>query len=804
MSSSRRASTVRPQAPTLLALAAALCMGGAQAQQAQPATAAQEPQKKAQQLDTVVVSSTKRDTAAHRVPINVTAIGESALREEAITDLKRLIQASPSIDAPPNSARFTDSVTVRGLNISPVNANQIEYFSRSTLSYYLDEAQLPHIGFRIKDIARVETLLGPQGTLYGGGSLGGTVRYITNKPQLGKFNGRASFNAYKTGDSGLSTDIDGVVNVPLGEQFALRVSLAKLKEKGYTDRYAGKPAYLSSGWTPKPDANRLVYENDDWYNVDTARLSLLWRVTPNLELRLSHGQQSGLAHGTSGTQLLPVPAGSTGLARNFQPPAFGAKDIVLSPNEEFTDRDLRISTFDLEWKLGGLGRLTSSTSTYKDTRVGQGDYLAAGSVFYGDLGYPRFKLGHPTWSGNPAYMTYDNRYSGTLHETRIVSEPGVISWIAGLYLGQQKRSQQFSEWQPGLEPLKTPGRGRKDEGYMEILASDYKETALYGELNWKPMDKLTLTAGARVFSYKDEAVTQLEDYAFDIVTGTRRNTEEDKARSYYKLNAAYQLTDDLLAYGTYSQGFRRGGANGFRNLGQKVVNPDAAAYKPDSTDNLELGVKGFFLDRQVYFQGNVYQINWKDVQTYFSQDVDGFPVNGTINGPDAVTQGVELQGRWRVDPAVELEFSSTLSKGEWDGTKRICLYTNETECRTYTAGGKLGGTSKWKHRLGARWSGEFMGHWVSARVGGRYVGMKPSDRADSPTGEVFAYKSYTVYRASVSIGKGDWDFSASIDNLTNNRELVSNQTPTGSASRTGVRGIYLTPRTFSFGATYRF
>jgi iron complex outermembrane recepter protein len=771
--------------------------------QAEAEKAEAEKKKALTKLETVVVTSGKRNELAHRLPYNVTAQSEQQLRDDNITDLKKLIAASPSIDAPQNSARFTDSVTVRGLNISPVNANNIEFFTRSTLAFYLDDAQLPNIGFRIKDIARVETLLGPQGTLYGGGSLGGTIRYITNKPQLGKFSGRASFAAYRTGDSDLSTDIDAVLNAPLGERLALRVSVARLDEKGYTDRYAGTPNYLTSRWTPKPDANRVVYEDDDWAKVDTARLSLLWRITPNVDVRISHGQQSGMYHGSSGTQLLPA-ATSPIAARYLAPKAFGANDIILSPYEEFTDRDIRISSFDLEWKLPGLGRLTSSTSSYKDSRVGQGDYLSAGSLFYGTFGYPRFRLGSSSWAGNTAYMTYDNNNKGTLHETRLVSDPGVVSWIAGLYVASQERSQQFSEWMPGLQPLKAPGRGRNDEGYMENLGSKFRETALYGEVNWKATDQLTLSGGARWFNYKDDATTIVEDYAFDIVTGTLKNKEEGKNKSYFKLNAAYQMTPDLLTYATFSQGFRRGGANGFRNLSNQSVNEKARAYRPDTTDNLELGIKGFVLDRQVYFQASVYQITWKDVQTYFSQDVDGFPVNGTVNGPKAETKGVELQGRWRFAPGMELEGSSTLSEGKWAGTERICLYANNTECRTYTEGGVLGGTSKWRHRVGLRWNGEYEGHSVSARLGARYVGVKPSDRGDSPDALVFSFKSYTTYRASVGIGKGDWDFSAWIDNLTNQRELVSFQGGGTEVARAGLRAIYLTPRTIGLSGTYRF
>jgi iron complex outermembrane receptor protein len=806
-----------PKSPLMTPLAAAIALAcfapSTSWGQAAPAPGANAPTQQESKADEeratagklapVIVTASKRKEAAHRLPYNVTSIGEQALRDANITDLKSLIKDSMAIEAPQNSARFTDSVTVRGLNVSSVSANNVEWFTRSTLSYYLDDAPLPNIGFRIKDIARVETLLGPQGTLYGGGALGGTVRYITNKPKLGATEGRGSSSFYlPKGASSLSNDTDAVLNLPLGSSAALRVSLARLDDQGYTDRFAGTPSYLSSAWQPKPNPTQTVYPDDDWHKANTARVSLLWRLSPTIELQLSHGQQSGTAHGTSGAQLVRVPSTANGAA--YRAGLAFDDQTVLSPYPEFTDRDIRITTFDLDWKFPGLGRLHSSTSTYKDDRIGQADYLATGSFFYGDLGYSRFRLGSSSWAGNTAFITYANRYAGTLHETRFVSEPGPVSWIAGLFAADQERSQAFSEWMPGLEPLKTPGRGGKDEGYFENQASRYKETALFGELNWQATEKLKLTAGARLFAYKDAIDTQVEDYAFDLVTGNVKATEKDSGQSYFKLNAAYQLNDDLLAYATFSQGFRRGGANGFRGAGGAQVAAELKGYKADSTDNLELGVKGFLADRKVYLQANVYQITWKDPQTYFSQDINGFPVWGTTNGPKALSRGLEVQGRWKMTPALELAFASTYAAAEWDATKTVCLYANGTECRTYTKGGELGGTAPWKHMLNARWNGEVEGHAVWLAAGARRVSEKSSDRGDDPADQPFQYKSYTTLRASAGVGKGDWDFSVWIDNLSNNRELVSFQGTSAVATRVGLRAIYLQPRTVGFNASYRF
>lgn len=749
---------------------------------------------------TIIVTANKRRQAAHRVPMNVSALSEEQLREENITDLKKLIANSPAIDAPSNSARFADSVTVRGLNISSVSANNIEWFTRSTLSYYLDDAPLPNIGYRIKDIERVETLLGPQGTLYGGGSLGGTIRYITNQPQFGKVEGRVSTSIYQTKYGGVSNDTDGVVNLPLGESFALRVVGARLDEKGYTDRFAGVPSYLNlnggTAWTPRPNANQTLYEDDDYQKVNTGRVSARWRLTPDVTLQLSHAQQSQLAHGTSGAQLVSA----TGNPGRYEAPLAFNDHTVLSPYEEFADRDFRMTTFDLDWNLS-IGRLHSSTSTYKDTRVGQADYLGTGSFFYGDLGYARYTLGDAAFGGNTSYLLFDNAYKGTVHETRLVSNPGgAVDWIAGFYYAKQKKSLKYTENLPTL-----PVSGPAGVGYFEDQASKYKETALFGELSVKPTPGSTLTAGVRLFSYKDETTTQVEDYAFDLVTGVVNAGDKGSRRAYFKLNAAFDVTPDVLGYITFSQGFRRGGANGFRSLPGLQPSAQALTYKPDSTDNIELGVKGFFADKRGFVNLSFYDIYWKNTQTYFSQDISGFPVWGTTNGPDANSQGYELLGRFNVTEHWQVQASTTYNRAAWAGTKEVCLYVNNILCRTFEEGGVLGGTPKNKHTLGVRWDTTLAnGAALNASLRAKYTSAKASDRADAPGEPVFTFKSYTLLNANLGMTMGAWDVNLWADNLTDKRALASFQGTSAVGARTGLRAMYVTPRTVGLNVSYNF
>jgi iron complex outermembrane recepter protein len=793
---------IRPlsrRTPVALAAAAALLSAPAVfAQQTAPAPVTTT----AEDRQTITITATKRNEAAHRVPINVSAIGEEQLREENITDIKKLIQLSPAIDAPGNGARFADSVTVRGLNISSVSANNVEWFVRSTLSYYLDDTPLPNIGYRIKDIARVETLLGPQGTLYGAGALGGTIRYITNQPRLGASEARVSTSFYKTKYSGgLSNDTDGVINLPFGSDLALRLSLARLDEKGYTDRYAGVPSWLpqAAPWTPKPNAGKVLYEDDDYQKVNSGRAALRWRATKDLEFTLAHAQQSQLAHGTTGTQLRPA----TGEARYTAP--FGFNDhTVLSPYPEFADRDFRLTSFDIDWQLS-IGKLHSSTSTYKDTRAGQADYLGTGSFFYGDLGlYPEYTLNDPGFLGETAYLRFDNAYKGTVHETRLTSNPGgSFDWIAGFYYAKQDKSLKYTENLPTL-PTFRPG-GAPGVGYFENQASDYKETAFFGEISIKPADRLTLTAGARFFNYRDETTTEVVDYAFDLVSGVVEAKEKGSAKSYFKLNAAYQITPDFLGYFTISQGFRRGGANGFRPVGGLVLSEQGRAYQPDTTENFELGFKGFLFDKRLYLQTSLYTIDWQNTQTYASQDLSGFPVWGTINGPAAVSKGIEIDGRYTVSPGWQLLFATTYNRARWDGTKEICLFEGNVGCRTFERGGVLGGSPRSKHKLGVRWDTSLANGWgLNALLMARYTGVKPSDRLDAPNERVFDYKSYTQYDANIGINTDKWDASLWVENLTDERALTSFQGTSAVGARTGIRAIYVKPRTIGVNLSYKF
>jgi outer membrane receptor protein involved in Fe transport len=835
--------------PSTLAAAVSVALLSAYAQQAVAQDAAAAPvaataaatqeakdaklEAKEDEITKVVVTASKRSELASKVPYNVTAISEEALRRENITDAKRLIQESVSISAPGNSARFTDSVTVRGLNVSPVNANNIEQFVRSTLAYYLDDTALPFMGYRIKDIARVETLLGPQGTLYGSGSLGGTVRYITNQPKLNKTEFRVNTSFYQTKHGGVSNDTDVVVNLPLGERLALRASLARLDEKGYTDRVSNPPWNVNNGagtWVTKPNPNQNVYEDDDWQKVNGGRVSLLWQLHKDVSLTFAHTQQNQLAHGTSGASLTPLgianattPAEKLAIWNTdrygsqcgkegkdpctlytdpFKTPYAVNDHTILSRYEEFSDRKFKLDSIDLDWNFG-FAKLHSSTSYFSDQRVGQADYTDRGHVFYYLLGDSGAKIS----SGRSAYMTFDNRYTGLSHETRLTSNgDGPFSWIGGVFYTRTNKSLKFSEMMEGLDAYNGIQRaakgGRVDEGYTEDLASRYSETAVFGEVGYRPTDKWLFTVGGRVFKYDDTARSFIKDFTYDLVNSDKTNTTSDSGQSYYKLNASYQFTDNLLAYATLSQGYRRGGVNGFRDFGANKITKAGNEYAPDSTLNKEIGIKGYLFDRRLYIESSIYRIEWNDTQTYRSQDVEnGFPINGTTNGPDAHTQGFEFSSRFKVNANWSVSYAAATNKGEFDETKTHCLYQSTTTgCTTWYEGDRLGGGAKWKHNAGVRYNTYFdNGMYLSAGLNARYVGEVLTNR-DTNGVPPTVFPSYSLFNGNVSLSKDNWDLGLWVRNIANSKAQVSSQ-PIGI---TGARPIFAQPRTVGVNLSYQF
>ncbi|MEO2279136.1 TonB-dependent receptor [Pseudoalteromonas pernae] len=776
-------------------------------------------------MEVIEVTSNGRLGLASEIPMNVTAMTAQELRKKGITDMKSFIADSAVINAPQNSARFNESVTVRGLNVSAVRATNLTFFERSTMAYYLDATSLPRMTYRLKDINRVETLLGPQGTLYGGGSLGGTVRYITNKPDTEEFTFDFNTSVYQIKKGSLSHDTDITVNIPLSDTLAIRANVSHLDDNGYTDRV--KQALWWDEQNYKVGSPQGEYfEDDDWQDNTGARVQLKWTPSDEFDINFAYTRQDQLAHGTSAGSRWDADAA----CEEFQPaqectftnqtaPLQYDRYTLQRVHEEYTDRLFEMGTVELNWRLG-FADLSSSTSVYEESSAGQGDYLNYGILYYNVFAFiPGLGFDETNES---ALVKYDNSYDGIEHETRLVSNTdGPLSWIVGLYYSDRESSLKFWEKYPGLDQAmldawwfdaaaEYPNRPELDTGYYEDINSKYTEIALYGELDYRITDAWNVTVGARVFNWEDTNIRDISDYTGWLGVDQKTTKTKGTGESIFKFNTAYKLSNSQLVYFTASQGFRRGGTNSYRDDGDLIVSQQAQTFEPDETTNYELGYKGTTLDNKLYVQANLYQIDWKNTQTYNSQSLLGFPLNGTNNGPDSRSKGIEFALRYNLTDNIRLKWESAKADAEFVETKSLCIFegdenTPANQCRTWYEGGDLGGTPSWRHNASIDFTSE-MGEGVfDASLRARYVGEIYSDRVDADEqgqlSEPYQYESYTLLDASVGYAWDEWSVTLWVDNLTNDDAEVSYHYDGGPF---GYNTIFTQPRTIGLNVSYSF
>ena len=766
-------------------------------------TVNKEPRRDAQELERVEVTATRRAEPVFRIPFNISAIDEAALREANITDPKKLIEQAVSINTPNNGPRYAESVVVRGLSNQNVGANELDYFVRTSVAYYIDDTPLPNLNFRIKDINRVETLIGPQGTLYGASSLGGTIRYITNKPQLGKTEGAVNFDSYHTkGSGGLSTDPSVMLNLPIGETVAIRASLSSLNEKGWVDRLTNPPYRTGAAALPSG-----LVSDDNTEKTHSGRIAALWQATPDLGFTLSYTAQSQDATGSSAAQRLPSYIADGGsypgprTPTRIDTPYAGNDHTIVGAFQDQADRKLSLTAFDADWNLG-FARLHSSTSYYTDKKDSIADIT--GFNLLTDLGFHLDQNGDP-WAFS-AFQDLKANYRGFTHETRLVSQgSGDLTWLAGVFYSNTKKDIDFSEILPGFYNAQgfavDADRPVLDREYSETNRNEYREIALYGEVGYRLTEAWQVTVGARVFNYKDKFATTLNDWVFGGFTQSAG--EESDTKSFYKFNTSYAFAPDQLAYFTASQGWRRGGANSIGGFPDPNINPQMFSYKPDETTNFEVGFKGLAFNRDLYYSASIFRINWKDSQDglSYTDDATFLVFNGTLNGPNSHSQGVELMGRYRLTDTLQLTGSTAYTQGEIDEDKTVCITLDCANSAVYKTGDKLLGFPKWKSTLGLRYS-SFLenGANVRAGVGGLFVGKVDSQLLGVP----FQYDAYNLYNAFVGYGEGPWDATLWVENLANERAVRSYASTAYFGRTVGTREFFNNPRTIGLQLSYRF
>lgn len=638
----------------LLAGAALMLLpfGTAQAadQPAPPAAAADDSAAPAEadQNPDIIVTATRREMTLQSAPINISAVTSEQLQAQGIGNLREVTRQVPGIYIPDNGGRSGAPIIFRGLNANPLGSGDGNNDGGGTVATYVGEVPL-YVDLRLNDIDRVEFLAGPQGTLYGAGTMGGAIRYIPNKPKFGEttLDTRGEIYRYEHGGDA-SYSVGATLNVPITDTLAFRASLDWLDDKGFIDQ----PYVVNNIGVSNPDPNfsdpadvaQNVHRVNDVNNdrVLSGRAALRWQPTATLDATLTYYFQQEDTRGRQASSQVvsdfPVPVGR-----------YDNLKRVLEPNRRINHLLALEVSADL-----GFATLTSSTgrSWFNDNGHRDQTDLLIGLEY----SYEAF----PTFT---AYTDEKDHTDTFTQEVRLVSaNEGPFSWIVGGFYNKTDSNGSSMEITPNysdylVNTVGTPGVVRPDDlEYYSVGISHQEEIAGYGELSFKVTPKWTITAGGRYYHYNLKTQQAVDTPLFYSTDGDRGPNDieldfepggQSDSGFLYKFNTSYQFTPTIMAYFTASQGYRIGNSNGLALCpvplppNQNVcAQPNELQYKPDKTDNYELGVKTQWFDRRLTLNASIYDIEWSDPQIASATQIGLQPI--TVNGKGARSRGFEL------------------------------------------------------------------------------------------------------------------------------------------------------------------
>ena len=593
-----------------------------------------------QGLEEVVVTALKTRQNLQDVPLSIQAIGEERLEQLGVSSFDDFAKLLPSVSvqsAGPGFAR----VFMRGA-ASGDNGNHSG--SQPGVGQYLDEQPITTIqgalDIHMYDIARVEALAGPQGTLYGANSESGTIRIITNKPDASAFDAGFAIEGSTVADGDQGYLAEGMVNVPLGDKAAIRMVAWARHDPGYIDNLPATRTFPTSGIS----MDSLADENYNDADVYGARVALKidlndnWSITPGIMAQQT--KSNGIYAQQSGVRELAV--------EHWHP--------------ENSDDRWAQAALTVEGKIANLDMTLASSYLKREVDVNS-DYSDY-AFFYDTLnGSGSYFTDNDDELINPSqYINGKDHYTKWSHELRFTTPvENKVHAVFGLFAQRQTHDIEQAYKITGLNDAGDVTGDDWDDTFW--LTKQYRvdrDSAIFGEITWDVTDKFSLTGGARYFKYENS----LEGFfgfginnAYGSGTGEAAcfatnafengpctnldKTVEDKDTTF-KFNATYHITDDAMVYFTRSEGFRPGGVN------RRGTFPP---YVADFLTNYEVGWKTSWLENRLRFNGAIYHADWDDFQFSFLGE-NG--LTNLTNAGSAKLEGIEVELQWAVTDSFSL------------------------------------------------------------------------------------------------------------------------------------------------------
>ncbi len=761
-------------------------------------------------LDDVVVTATRREERLMDVPMSVQAFSQEKLDAQGLKNVDDLTRVSPGVTFLRNGMGFSGNYNDEGSDISIRGIDSSA--GASTTGIYIDETpiQSRHLNFgtvaaypALFDLERVEVLKGPQGTLFGSGSEGGAIRFITPEPNLHEYQGYARAEVGTIDHGGTNYEAGVAVGGPIVDGvLGFRVSASFREDGGWVNRVTYNTPSSTFGqygetlYNGAPTIDKVVEKAANWHDTQTFRVALKWQPTDNVTVSPSFFIQTLHINDTGAYwQYLSDPSSAN----------YNNGNVQRNPSTD----PLWVGALKINWHTDAVD-VVSNTSYYSRSQHSVSDY----TQWYNTV------FTYDQYNKSPNQAPFTDRQKNFNQEVRVSSADSnaAVTWTAGAYYTHS--------YENSSEYIVSPVGGAGLEGNYVYLQPEFsmldEQYALFGEVNWKFTDTLKLTAGLRYSNMKYSGlVDETEQGSFAPAGSTngvfhvRTPSSGSASPVTPRVVLNYQPNRDTLYYVSAAEGFRPGGINSTlpQNCYPAGLDASSAAkpYESDSLWQYEVGTKQSGLDNHLTVSGSLYYIKWKNIQQ-FVYLACGLGFNYNLGSVTA--QGAEVDLSWKASDHLTLGANAAYTVSKYETG---VILGNGTPPDQLVAKGNHLPANPWNVQLTGEYAWKDVANKPYVRIDYQYSAQQTTlipyqDPANIPNADPtlpgLPQISMLNLRAGVRIG--GYDASLFVANATNfhNPMYVSrdfNGTNYGLANFNDnyfARGM--APRTIGATVTYRF
>ena len=737
------------------------------------------------QLEEIVVTATKKTENLQDIAGNIQAITESDLKKAQVVNMEdyaKLIPAMSYVNYTPG----TGKIYFRG--IADDNGT---FISEESSALYIDEQPVTQAGMavdvRMVDIARIEALAGPQGSLYGSSAQSGAIRIITNKPDTSEFAAsvdmtlRASATSPRNEDS---WDISGMVNVPISDNFAIRAVGFTAEDGGYVDVIEGVSARF--GLNKNTDFNPSVVREDvNTFKTSGGRIFGKWDTDDGYIMAGLSAQNNH----SDGYNYFDQSKGDLQRVSFYDEPR----------DDDWTQLSLTIEK-DL-----GFAKLISATSYfdrdvfYQQDRTTYSMYFGTFCYYYNGYASTSRYCFQPVgtsyaYNDVPGWQTLVQWNSSRTQEFRLSNQSDDLDWVLGLFYQEREEGWDFETMtvdyrnslgyanQMASVATYLPDRlpvAPTDVWWASYDRTNWETMAVFGEVNYRFNEKVELTVGGRFFDREADKKYWVENPKGALTADgiLPRNKRDNESNSDFvpKVSIKYNINDDMMVYALYSEGYRPGGVN--RGRSSAPIYPDK--YDADFLLNTEIGFKSTLADGNVRLNVTYFTMDWENYQIELV-DPSNLPCNtaGAYPAPacgqpwqkvvanlgDATSSGLQLEVLAAINDSTEIGWNS-----QWGDSKT----NTELADGSAPAGSRLPQVPEFKANLWIDKSFNFSA--LGATEGFARASLSYTGDTVSAVQPDYSYNqaSFTIADVKVGIMGDDWELDIFVNNLTDERAEIA-------------------------------